>query len=123
MIDLNNIAEFSRNNCLAICGFLVPANLLATLQTVILVGMNRSRKKVWMATGIASIFAVTMVLHVWTWFAVGVVMAPTYILLCLGSTCLVINLWAIAHPSSLQRLLRSLYRLASRIWVRAIAAK
>jgi hypothetical protein len=40
LIDINGIAEFSRGNCLTICAFLVPANVLATLQTLVFTGMR-----------------------------------------------------------------------------------
>jgi ABC-type multidrug transport system permease subunit len=50
-----------------------------------------------------------MVLHVYTWFMIGVVMAPTYILLALGSICLGINFWAIAHPQSMAGLLAAMF--------------
>jgi hypothetical protein len=33
-----------------------------------------------------------MILHVLTWLSIGVVMAPTYILFGLASTCLLTNL-------------------------------
>ncbi|BAZ48512.1 hypothetical protein NIES4103_11200 [Nostoc sp. NIES-4103] len=95
MLDFNTLAEFSRANCVSICAFLVPANLLATLLTIILTAIGRPTYQVWQAAGIASIFAFVMVLHVYTWFIIGVVMAPTYILLCLGITCLLTNLAAI----------------------------
>ncbi|EFA70071.1 conserved hypothetical protein [Cylindrospermopsis raciborskii CS-505] len=36
-----------------------------------------------------------MVWHVYTWFSIGVIMPPTYILLSLGTTCLLTNLGAI----------------------------
>ncbi|GET36218.1 hypothetical protein [Microseira sp. BLCC-F43] len=109
MIDLNSIFEFSRTHCLAICGFLVPANLLATLQTLILVGLNRPQYQVQRATVMAITCALAMVLHVYTWFAIGVVMPPTYILLSLGSVCLCLNIWALGHRESMMRLLRTLY--------------
>ncbi|MBR8836143.1 MAG: hypothetical protein DSM106950_19490 [Stigonema ocellatum SAG 48.90 = DSM 106950] len=95
MLDLNTIAEFSRANCIAICAFLVPANLLTTLLTVVLTALHRPLRQVWQAAGIASIFALVMVLHVYTWFLIGVVMVPTYILLCLAISCLLTNLGAI----------------------------
>ena len=97
MFDLNTIFEFSRTNCVAICAFLVPANLLLTLQTIILTTLRRPQVQVRQAAILACIPAVVMVLHVFTWLMIGVVMAPTYILLWLGSTCLVINLWAITN--------------------------
>jgi hypothetical protein len=95
MFDLNTIAEFSRANCITICAFLVPANLLATLLTMILAGLHRPLHQVCQSAGFASIFAFVMVLHVYTWFSIGVVMAPTYILLWLGISCLLTNLGAV----------------------------
>ncbi|MEH1806589.1 hypothetical protein [Nostoc sp.] len=95
MLDFNTLAEFSRGNCISICAFLVPANLLVTISTMILVALRRPSYQVWQSAGIASFFASVMILHVYTWFMIGVVMAPTYILLCLAITCLVTNLTAI----------------------------
>lgn len=48
----------------------------------------------YLAAGIGNILAVAMLLHVFTWFMIGVVMLPTYILLGLGSICLFANLGA-----------------------------
>lgn len=95
MLDLNSLAEFSRANCVSICAFLVPANLLATVLTMTFAALHRPSYYVWQAAGIGSIFAFIMVLHVYTWFMIGVVMAPTYILLWLALTCLVTNVGAI----------------------------
>ncbi|OWY63565.1 hypothetical protein B7486_52400 [cyanobacterium TDX16] len=95
MFDFNTLAEFSRHYCIGICAFLVPANLVATSLTAIFTVLHRPATRVWQAAGIASIFALAMMLHVFTWFLVGMVMAPTYILLCLGSICLCANLGAI----------------------------
>ena len=91
MFDFNTLAEFSRHYCIGICAFLVPANLVATSLTAIFTVLHRPAAQVWQAAGIASIFALVMMLHVFTWFMVGMVMAPTYILLCLGSICLFTN--------------------------------
>ena len=99
MFDLNPLAEFSRTNCISICAFLVPVNLVATTLTII-TALRRPPIQVWIAAGIASIPALVMMMHVFTWFMVGVVMAPTYILLGLGTTCLLINLGAIAYSYS-----------------------
>ncbi|BAY07274.1 hypothetical protein [Calothrix sp. NIES-2098] len=107
MLDFHTLAEFSRANCVSICAFLVPANLLSALLTIILTVLHRPSHQVWQAAGFASIFALVMIMHVYSWFAVGVVMAPTYILLWLAITCLLINLGAIiwqrrfAHTPSL----------------------
>ncbi len=104
MLDLNPLFEFSRNQCVAICAFLVPANLLATLQTLIFVGRHRSRFQIGIITTIASFYALLMILHVATWLMIGVIMVPTYVLLGLGCTCLAINGWAIAYPNSMRQL-------------------
>ncbi len=95
MLDLNTLAEFSRNNCIGICAFLVPANILTTLLTMILAFLNRPLGQIWVSTGLACLFASVMMLHVYTWFMIGVVMVPTYILLSLAVTCLFTNLFLI----------------------------
>ncbi|BAZ41366.1 hypothetical protein NIES4101_73320 [Calothrix sp. NIES-4101] len=91
MLDFNILAEFSRTHCIGICAFLVPANLLTTLVTVVLAFQQRGRQQVQQAAAIASMFAVVMILHVYTWFQVGIVMAATYILLSLAVSCLIAN--------------------------------
>jgi len=106
MIDFNTVTEFSHTYCIAICAFLVPANLLTTLQTAILTGLNRPRMQVWASVVVASLWATAMIFHVFTWFAIGVVMPPTYILLVMGITCLTINVWAVGHPASMMQLIR-----------------
>jgi len=95
MLDFNTLTEFSRANCVSICAFLVPANLLVTLLTISLTLLRRPSHQVWQSAGIACIFASVMILHVYTWFMIGVVMPPTYILLWLAITCLLTNLAAI----------------------------
>lgn len=95
MFDFNTIAEFSRAHCISIGAFLVPANLLATSLTIILAALRRPQVQVWQAAGIASIPALMMVYHVFSWFMIEVVMAPTYILLWLAISCLITNLGAI----------------------------
>ncbi|MGH2415196.1 MAG: hypothetical protein ACRDEA_16185, partial [Microcystaceae cyanobacterium] len=58
-----------------------------------------------LAAIMASLCALTLFLHVDTWFMIGVVMAPTFILLGLGMTCLVINITAMTYTQKLQQLL------------------
>jgi hypothetical protein len=94
MFDFNTLADFSRANCISICTFLVPANLVATSLTIALTALRRPQTQVWQAAGIASILALVMLLHVFSWFIVGVVMVPTYVLLWLGTSCLLTNLGA-----------------------------
>ncbi|MEG4812649.1 hypothetical protein QUA82_34640 [Microcoleus sp. F8-D3] len=106
MIDFNTVTEFSHTYCIAICAFLVPANLVTTLQTAILTGLNRPRIQVWASVVVAGLWATAMIFHVFTWFAIGVVMPPTYILLVMAITCLTVNVWAIAHPASMKQLIR-----------------
>lgn len=108
MFDFNSLLEFSHIHCIAICAVLVPANLLATLQTLILVGLHRPQVQVQRSTGIAGICALVMIAHVLTWFVIGVVMLPTYVLLLLGSVCLSINLWALTHSLSMSRVFQAL---------------
>jgi hypothetical protein len=102
----NAIFEFSRANCGAICAFLVPANLLLTLQTMVFAGLRRPRGQVRQAALLACIPAVVMVLHVGTWLMVGVVAIPTFVLLGLGSVCLGTNAWAMARPENMADFLR-----------------
>ena len=110
MIDFSNLLEFSHNHCIAICAALVPANVLTTFCAIVLVGLKRPRTQVWQVSGLASCFALLMVLHVLTWFIIGVVMMPTFVLLSLGGVCLSANLWVMLHPQSLRRFLGSLGR-------------
>lgn len=95
MFDFNTLAELSRNHCIGLCAFLVPANLIATSLTILLSLFQRPQIQVWKSAGVASLFAVLMLLHVFTWFMVGVVLAPTYILMWLAASCLLSNLGAI----------------------------
>ncbi|WP_017651473.1 hypothetical protein [Fortiea contorta] len=95
MLDFNTLTEFSRANCVSICAFLVPANLLTTLLTIILTVRRSPTHQIWQTAAIASILALVMVMHVYTWFMIGVVMAPTYILLSLAISCWLTNLAAI----------------------------
>ncbi|ELS02866.1 hypothetical protein Xen7305DRAFT_00025840 [Xenococcus sp. PCC 7305] len=101
MLDLEPIFEFSRNNCITICAFLVPANLLTTLQTMILVFLNRSILSIRLSAAIAITFALTLFLHVATWFVIGVVTPVTFILGALGTTCILINLFTIIYRQRL----------------------
>jgi hypothetical protein len=113
MFDYTALFEFSRNHCVAICAFLVPANLLATLSTLVLTGLGRPLRQIFAVAAMALLWAGLMVLHVMTWFLIGVVMVPTFVLLGLGSVCLVINLWAVLNPANLRRSLAAI----GRIWV------
>jgi hypothetical protein len=97
MFDFSSIGEFSRTHCIGMCAFLVPANLLVTTITLAIVWLKIPQPKLWQSVTIATILALVMISHVLTWFMVGVVAAPTYILLWLASTCLVLNFGAVYY--------------------------
>jgi hypothetical protein len=102
----SEIAEFSRQNCVAICVFLVPANLIITTQTLIFSFLGYSRFSTRLTACFAFIYAIAIISHVISWFLVGIVMAPTFILLGLGFVCLATNLLAIAQKERFSNLLR-----------------
>ncbi|HLO88760.1 MAG TPA: hypothetical protein VK203_27650 [Nostocaceae cyanobacterium] len=107
MLDCNTLAEFSRTNCIGICAFLVPAIILTTLLTIILAVIDSPQQQIWSSAGIATIFASLMVLHVYTWFVIGVVMLPTYILSSLAVSCLLVNLGVITWGRYIPKLVYS----------------
>jgi hypothetical protein len=99
MLDLHClgsvVGDFSRSHCVAICAFLVPANLIATSQTILFTILKRSSIQIFTISAIAIIYALLMIAHVISWYIVGVVMAPTFILMFLGIIYLAVNLTAI----------------------------
>ncbi|HAC63953.1 MAG TPA: hypothetical protein DCF68_10545 [Cyanothece sp. UBA12306] len=97
MLDLVALGEFSRNNCIAICSVLVPANLLATLTTLIFVLINKPKNQKRVSVIIAISLAIILSLHVASWWVIGIVKAQTFILLSLSIICLVLNCWAIVQ--------------------------
>jgi hypothetical protein len=82
---------FSQENCVTICSALIPGNLLMTFAVVLLWIWPRWSLP-WLSP-VAMGLAALMLLHVYTWFSVGMVMPETFILLVMGSTCLAINGW------------------------------
>lgn len=112
MIDLSSLFEFSRQHCVAICSFLVPAIVVATLLTLVYTVLSRPQKQINLTALIGSGLGAIMYLHVSTWLMVGVVMLPTFILTGLASVCLGINGWAIASSGSLRRMLFGLWQWA-----------
>ena len=104
MLDLEPVFEFSRQNCVAICSFLVPANLITAITTVILIIKEQPFNVIVKSIGIAAIFAIALFLHVSTWFIIGIITPVTFILFGLGATCLCINLLAIVYRQQLVQL-------------------
>ncbi|MBD3880847.1 hypothetical protein IFO70_03665 [Phormidium tenue FACHB-886] len=96
MLTVDALVQFSCSYCITICAVLVPANLLATLQTMLLVWYRRPLAKVQLTATAASLFALLLLLHVLAWLSIGVVMAPTYILAFLGCLCVMTNLGCVA---------------------------
>lgn len=105
VIILIDLFALSREYCITICGFLVPINLLLTSCTLFFLVRQFPQNLVRRSAFTASLFALVMIAHVGTWLAVGVVMAPTYILLSLGTTCLAINSYAYFAPHQVRKLL------------------
>jgi hypothetical protein len=99
VFDLEPIFQYSRNNCVAICAFLVPANLLTTTQTSILLLLRRSCFQVRFSAMVAVILALTLFLHVATWFIMGVITPVTFILAGLGTSCIITNLVLVFYQS------------------------
>ena len=97
MIDFVTICEFSRQNCIALCAFLVPANLLATSLTLIFLWFRRPLQQLKLSAMVATGFALVLVLHVYTWFMIGVLNPVSFILLALASVCLLINGTGVAY--------------------------
>ena len=105
MFDLEPIFQFSRQNCVAICSVLVPANLLATLQTLIFLGMQSPLLQIKVSVTIATVLALALFLHVATWFIIGVITPVTFILAGLGATCLLTNLVAVIYRKDINYLI------------------
>ncbi|BAU66492.1 hypothetical protein STA3757_38970 [Stanieria sp. NIES-3757] len=106
MLDFEPIFEFSRQNCSAICAFLVPANLLTTLISLVLLAKQSPLSKVRLTVTLSVVFALTLFLHISTWFMIGVVTPITFILFTLGSTCLAVNFLAIIYQPQFLQLVR-----------------
>jgi hypothetical protein len=98
MLELNSIAEFSRCHCIGICALLVPTNLCLANATILLTVFNRSSQLIYTIAGISIVPALVLLLHVATWWSVGVVMLPTFILPVLALTCLAIQTFVVSNP-------------------------
>lgn len=90
-VELSPLFDFSRQNCGTICAFLIPATLGITIQTLLLGFFKRPQWQLRASIGLATVLAMTMMFHVATWFAIGVVTPVTFILISLASLCLTVN--------------------------------
>lgn len=122
MFYLNTIAEFSRINCVGICAFMVPANLILCLQSLILVGVNRPKNQVRVSGIIGGICAIMLLLHVGSWFVIGVVRIQTFILLGLSCVCLIINTSLLLRISAMRRSILTVSEGFKGCWARVAIA-
>jgi hypothetical protein len=104
MLELSSIAEFSRFHCISICTILVPINLCLAGTTTILVASNRSTQLIYPTVCVSVLPAVILLLHVATWWSIGIVMLPTFILPMLAIICLANNAYAIIAPEHMRNL-------------------
>ena len=105
MFDFEYLFQFSRHNCVAICSFLIPANLIVTIATVVMMVRGQSLPKMLWSSGIAGVLSIALFLHVSTWFMIGVVTPVTFILFGLGTTSLMINILAVTYRREITQLL------------------
>ena len=112
MLELNSIAEFSRYHCIGICAVLVPTNLFLTIGTMRLTALGRSTSTIYTSVCLSIFPAIGLLLHVMTWWAIGVVMLPTYILPILAITCLTINTIAAIKPQQMGHILNKIYSIS-----------
>ncbi len=116
MFDIN-LFEFSREYCLGICAFLVPANLLLTSRTLWLVAHSEPRVRIQRSAILAIIATSVLLLHDYSWFTIKVVMAPTYILLFIAFLCSGLNISVIVYPTGSRQLLKLLFSILSSLKV------
>lgn len=108
MIDLEPISQFSRQNCVAICAFLVPANLFLTASSFVFLLKSKTFALRFSAS-VAVLFSLTLFLHVATWFLIGVVTPVTFILGGMGATCILTNLILVIYQNFLGNYLLNLF--------------
>jgi hypothetical protein len=101
MSIFTGILELSRTHCVSICGLLVPLGLLMTCGTLLQLGFRQPSWRIHLSAGLATGTASLMVLHVYSWWMMGVVMGPTYVLSFLAGLFLSLNGWALVHRHSL----------------------
>ncbi len=81
------LADFSRGNCVGICSALVPLILLSTAFCGGVTYFRQPRPIINVAYGAVIVFCSAMVLHVASWFSIGIITPVTFILLGLSLTC------------------------------------
>ncbi len=94
--------EFSQTHCVTICSVLVPAILIATSATIGLVFWQHPQQKINISAGVSALLAIALLLHVSSWFMIGVVAVQTYILICLAIVSLSVNTALVAASHALK---------------------
>ncbi|MCS6813434.1 MAG: hypothetical protein NZ772_07670 [Cyanobacteria bacterium] len=115
---LASLLHISHTYCGQICALLVPMNMAATIASMMLVGTEASMQRIRAVAVLGISLAVMMVMHVLSWLLVGVVMLPTYVLLCLAGACFSINIMLIYEQPILRRLLVKAMQVITRYWPR-----
>jgi hypothetical protein len=121
MLDLNSIAEFSRCHCIGICAFLVPVNLGLANATILLTAFNRSPQLIANVARISIVPALILLLHVATWWSIGVVMLPTFILPTLAIVCLTTQAYVVSNPDRTRQLVQNISKFSSAKYQQFIA--
>ena len=114
MLGFDTVFEFSRHHCVAVCAFLVPANLLTTLITLLLLFLKTPVDRIRIAASFATIFAFSLFLHICTWLMIGVITPVTFILFGLGTMCLSINISALIYSQKWQNVLAFLTQMIAK---------
>lgn len=104
MTGLGLILSWSRAYCGWVCGALVPACLLITLQVLVFTALEWPQWQRRTVAGVSLVWVGLLEVHVWSWFWVGVVRIPTFVLIGLGLLCVLWVGWAMALPGPLQHL-------------------
>ncbi|WP_107671366.1 hypothetical protein [Cyanothece sp. BG0011] len=119
MFDPISIGEFSRNNCVSICAFLIPANLLGTLLSLSFILVKSSPLKLFTSVTVTTLLALILCLHVASWWIIGVIQATSFILLGLALLCISVNLWVVIQSRQEEPWLRKIVQ--NRITVRFLS--
>lgn len=112
MSNFELLSEFSMTHCVALCAFLVPANLLVSLQIILFAAFERPRYQLWLMATVSGLYVSMLVLHDLSWFMIGVIETPTFGLIFVAALCLGVNAWAIARPGYFVYLRRRLQQIA-----------
>ncbi|MDJ0704775.1 MAG: hypothetical protein QNJ46_15945 [Leptolyngbyaceae cyanobacterium MO_188.B28] len=99
-------------HCVALCAFLVPANLLVSLQIILFSAFECPRYYLWIMAAASALYASVLVMHDLSWFMIGVIAPPTFVIMFVVALCLGVNAWAIARPDHCIYLKRRLQQLA-----------